>query len=92
MGNPLFFDLTRYLAATGYYERDYADRVNAARQARAENPLGCPRWDRCAKRWVAHESRRGRRIRQLHPGRGVQWCQRCLPDAQRLPLAKCRKS
>ncbi len=87
-GGPIFIDLVEYLASIGYYGREYVDRVHAARRARGENRLGCPRWARCAKRWVAHERKRGRCIRRLAHEHGVEWCQRCVPRAQRLPLGK----
>ncbi len=86
-----YIDLTAYLAAQGYYKREYADRVNEARQARGENPLGCPRWDRCGKRFVARERRRGRKIRALGREYGITWCQRCVPTNERLPLRKAAK-
>ncbi len=83
-----YLDLATYLAATGYYERLYVERVNEARRARGENPIGCPRWAKCAKRWVAHERRRGRHIRKLCHQPGVEWCQRCVSETERLPLGK----
>ncbi len=89
-GRPTCVDLGDYLAAIGYYGREYVSRVNAARRARGENRAGCPRWARCAKRWVAGERKRGRRVRKLARPHGVEWCQRCIPAAQRLPLGQVR--